>query len=453
MWLFDDRTVPDLRTELPGTRASELLRRDAEFVSPSYTRAYPLVVARGSGAVIEDVDGNLFLDFTAGIAVTNAGHCHPEVVAAIKDQSEKLLHMSGTDFYYAPQIELAERLAKAAPGSTPKKVFFANSGAEAVEGALKLARWHTKRNRAVAFLGAFHGRTYGAMSLSGSKLAHRRGFSPLVPDVHHVPFPRGCPADGCSSGCSLVREIEETLFKRTAPPDEVAAIFIEPVQGEGGYYPLPPGCLPALRQMCDRHGILLVLDEVQSGMGRTGKLFAAEHYGVEPDIICLAKGIASGLPLGAIVSKANVMDWPPGSHASTFGGNPVACRAALATLDLLEKGYTRNSAERGEQLRTGLRELAGKHNVLSFVRGLGLMTAVDVVLPGTSTPNPTLREQVIQAAFHHGLLLLGCGETAIRFCPPLCVTGAQIETALRVLDQVIGSLRRTEVPSAPVAGS
>jgi 4-aminobutyrate aminotransferase len=441
MWLFDNRTVPDVRTALPGPKANELLLRDAEYVSPSYTRAYPLVVERGSGAVIEDVDGNLFLDFTAGIAVTNTGHCHPEVVAAIKDQSEKLLHMSGTDFYYRPQIELAERLAKAAPGATPKKVFFANSGAETVEGALKLARWHTRRNRAVAFLGAFHGRTYGAMSLSGSRLAHRRGFSPLVPDVHHVPFPRGCPEGGCDAGCALVKEIEDTLFKRVCPPDEVAAIFIEPVQGEGGYYPLPAGCLPALRRLCDRHGILLVLDEVQSGMGRTGKLFAAEHYGVEPDIICLAKGIASGLPLGAIIAKGDVMDWPSGSHASTFGGNPVACRAALATLDLLEKGYTRNAAERGEQLRAWLRELAGRHDCLANVRGLGLMTAVDVVQPESTAPNPGLREQAIQAAFRRGLLLLGCGESAIRFCPPLCVTAWQVETALRVLDGVLGALR------------
>lgn len=452
MFLFDDRTVPDLRTDLPGPMAAELLLRDTEFVSPSYTRAYPLVVARGSGAVIEDVDGNLFLDFTAGIAVTNAGHCHPEVVAAIKDQSENLLHMSGTDFYYTPQIELAERLAKSAPGSTPKKVFFANSGAEAVEGALKLARWHTDRSRVIAFFGSFHGRTYGAMSLSGSKVIHRRGFSPLVPDVHHVPFPRGCPEGGCGSGCALVKEIESTLFKRVAPPDEVAAIFVEPVQGEGGYYPLPPGCLSALRQMCDQHGILLVLDEVQSGMGRTGKLFAAEHYDVEPDIICLAKGIASGLPLGAIIAKGDVMDWPSGSHASTFGGNPVACRAALATLDLLEKGYIRNTAERGEQLRAGLRELAGKHDVLSFVRGLGLMTAVDLVQPGTTVPNPALREQVVQAAFRRGLLLLGCGESAVRFCPPLCVTAEQVETAIRVLDEVITSLRSPVVLPAPAAG-
>src|SRR5580698_4117833 len=354
MWQFDNKQVPDLQTSLPGPAAQALLERDAKFVSPSYTRVYPLVVARGSGAVIEDVDGNRFLDLTAGIAVTATGHCHPEVVAAIKDQADKLLHMSGTDFYYRPQIDLAERLAKVAPGPSPKKVFFTNSGAEAIEGALKLARWHTERNRVVAFFGAFHGRTYGAMSLSGSKLVHRRGFSPLVPDIHHVEFPRACPTSGCEEGCNLVRNISDTIFKRTCPPDEVAAIFIEPIQGKGGYHPVPAGCLPALRQLCDKHGILLVVDEVQSGMGRTGKMFAVEHYGVEPDIVCSAKGIASGMPLGAIIARASVMDWPSGSHASTFGGNPVACRAALATIDLLEREYMANAAARGEQLRQGL---------------------------------------------------------------------------------------------------
>ena len=433
MFLFDHLPVPHLKTPLPGPTAAGFLSRDAEYVSPSYTRVYPLVVDRASGCVIEDVDGNRFLDFTAGIAVTNAGHCHPEVVAAIKDQADRLLHMSGTDFYYAPEIDLAERLAKAAPGPTPKKVFFTNSGAEAIEAALKLARLHTGRSRVVAFFGAFHGRTYGAMSLSGSKLVHRRGFSPLVPDIHHVPFPRACPPGGCGGGCALIREIEETVFKRTAPPDEVAAIFVEPIQGESGYHPLPPGCLPALREMCDKHGILLVADEVQSGFGRTGKRFAVEHYGVEPDILCLAKGIASGLPLGAIVAKTDVMDWPSGSHASTFGGNPVSCRAALATLDLLDREYTANAAARGEQLRAGLRDLAGEFDALTGVRGLGLMTAADL-------PSPGVREQVIQAAFHRGLLLLGCGETALRFCPPLCVSAAQVGTALRILGEVLGSV-------------
>lgn len=430
---FDDRTVPDIRTPLPGPTAQGLLARDAEFVSGSYTRIYPLVVARGSGAVVEDVDGNLFLDFTAGIAVNSTGHCHPEVVAAIKDQADTLLHMSGTDFYYRPQIDLAERLAKIAPGPTPKKVFFANSGAEAIEGALKLARWHTKRTRAVSFYGAFHGRTYGAMSLSGSKLVHRRGFSPLVPDIHHIEFPRECPGECNKAACSLVSEIERTLFHRVAPPDEVAAIFVEPIQGEGGYHPLPMGCLPALRTLCDQHGILLVVDEVQSGMGRTGKMFAVEHYGVEPDIICAAKGIASGMPLGAIIAKADVMNWPSGSHASTFGGNPVSCRAALATIDLLEREYMANATARGEQLRAGLRNISSLENV----RGMGLMTAADAATPAH-------RDWIIQTCFHRGLLLLGCGERAVRFCPPLCITAEQVETALAmiVLNQDEAVMRR-----------
>lgn len=462
MFRFDSAAVPDIRTSPPGPNAEALLARDAEFVSPSYTRFYPLVVDRASGCVVRDVDGNLFLDFTAGIAVTNAGHCHPEVVAAIADQADKLIHMSGTDFYYGPQIDLAERLAKAAPGPTPKKVFFANSGAEAVEAALKLARWHTRRNRVIAFHGAFHGRTYGALSLSASKSLHRRGFSPLMPDIHHVPFPGECSPwcfsragvgsarplpDGRGSevgrgaNCSCLAPFHE-LFRRTAPPDEVAAIFVEPVQGEGGYRPAPPGFLPALRALCDEHGILLVLDEVQSGMGRTGKLFAVEHFpGVEPDLICLAKGIANGLPLGAVVAKAHLMDWPPGSHASTFGGNPVACRAALATMDLLEREYIANAAERGEQLRAGLRRLADTHPTIGNVRGLGLMTAVDCVRPDPpGTGDPKLRDEGIQAAFRRGLLLLGCGEAGVRFSPPLCVTAGQVETALQIFGEVLAEV-------------
>jgi 4-aminobutyrate aminotransferase len=445
-WLFDNQAVPQIHTELPGPKARGLLDRDARFVSPSYTRIYPLVVERGSGAVIQDVDGNLFLDFTAGIAVTATGHCHPHVVAAITDQAHKLLHMSGTDFYYQPQIDLAQRLAETAPGNSPKRVFFTNSGAEALEAALKLARWHTGRSRAIAFFGAFHGRTYGAMSLSGSKLVHRRGFAPLVPDIHHVPYPRGCHHT-CTvgdEGCECVRQIEETVLKRIAPPEEVAAVFVEPIQGEGGYYVPPAGFLPALRAMCDRHGMLLVVDEVQSGMGRTGKLYAFEHWGVQPDIICLAKGIASGMPLGAIVARDEVMDWPSGSHASTFGGNPVSCRAALATLELLEAGMMANAAQRGEQLKHGLMRLKDRHAELGEVRGIGLMMAVDIVKDHHPyTHDPALRDALVQSAFRHGLLLLGCGESAIRFCPPLCVSAAQVDKALELLDAVLAG-RRSE---------
>jgi len=416
MFHFDHLPVPHLRTPLPGPNAAEWLAKDDQYVSPSYTRYYPLVAERGSGCVIEDVDGNRFLDFTAGIAVANTGHCHPEVVAAIQDQAAKLIHMSGTDFYYRPQIELAERLAKAAPGPTPKKVFFANSGAEAIEAALKLARRHTQRSRVVAFLGSFHGRTYGAMTLSGSKPIHRRGFSPLVPDIHHVPFP--LESEGCLDPL-------EDLIHRIAPPEEIAAVFVEAIQGEGGYRVSPPGFLQSLRDFCDHHGMLLVIDEVQSGFGRTGKLFAVEHFGIEPDILCLAKGIASGLPLGAIVAKADVMDWPPGSHASTFGGNPVACRAALVTMDLLDNEYTANAAARGKQLQSALRKLPSG---IGEVRGLGLMTAADL-------PTPAARDAVIQAAYHRGLLLLGCGERAIRFCPPLCISSEQIEVGLTIFEE------------------
>jgi 4-aminobutyrate aminotransferase len=449
MWVFAERTVPDIHTDLPGPRAQALLEREARYVSPSYTRIYPLVVERGSGAVIQDVDGNLFLDFTAGIAVTATGHCHPHVVAAIQDQAAKLIHMSGTDFYYQPEIDLSQRLAELAPGPSPKRVFFTNSGAEALEAALKLARWHTGRTRAIAFFGAFHGRTYGAMSLSGSKLVHRRGFSPLVPDIHHVPYPRGCSLCEDADGCACVRHIEDTVLKRIAPPEEVAAVFVEPVQGEGGYYVPPPGFLPALRALCDRYGMLLVADEVQSGMGRTGKLWAVEHWGVEPDIVCSAKGIASGMPLGAMIARADVMDWPSGSHASTFGGNPVSCRAALATLDLLQGGYIANAAVRGEQLKQGLLRLQERHEEIGDVRGLGLMVAMDLVKDRRRlTPDPALRDEIVQAAFHAGLLLLGCGECAVRFCPPLCITAEQVETALRLLESVLVSLKTGAVQAA-----
>jgi 4-aminobutyrate aminotransferase len=365
------------------------------------------------------------------------------VVEAIQDQAGKLLHMSGTDFYYQPQIDLAERLAKLAPGGSAKRVFFTNSGAEALEAALKLARWHTGRSRALAFLGAFHGRTYGAMSLSGSKLVHRRGFSPLVPDIHHVPFPRGCSScESGDAGCECVREIEETVLKRIAPPDEIAAIFVEPIQGEGGYFVSPPAFLPALRDLCDRYGILLVADEVQSGMGRTGKLFAVEHWNVEPDIICLAKGIASGMPLGAIVAGDEIMDWPPGSHASTFGGNPVSCRASLATLDLLEREYIANAGQRGEELRQGLARLQRSCPQVGDIRGLGLMMAMDIVADADQRlPAAALRDEVVQAAFRRGLLLLGCGESAVRFCPPLCVTSEQVNTALSILGAVLADFK------------
>jgi 4-aminobutyrate aminotransferase len=393
-------------------------------MSPSYTRVYPLVVKRGRGAMIEDLDGNRFLDFTAGIAVTAAGHCHPRVVAAIKRQAGRLIHMSGTDFYYTPQIRLAEKLAKLCPGAEPKRVFFTNSGAEAIEAALKLARRHTGRLRALAFQNAFHGRTYGAMSLSGSKPMQRRGFAPLVPEIHHARY----------GDLESVR----ALLRTVCPPDELAAIFVEPIQGEGGYIVPPADFLPGLRALCDEHGILLVLDEVQTGIGRTGRMFASEHWGVAGDIVCLAKGIANGLPLGAIVAGAEVMDWPSGSHASTFGGNPVACAAALETIRLVETRYCRNAEIRGRELRSGLNALAASTPCIREVRGLGLMIGVEIQDDGR--PAPTLRDQIIELAFRRGLLLLPCGANTVRICPPLCLTRRQVEIGLEICRSIFADI-------------
>ena len=418
--LIDRRPVPSLVTALPGPRAAAWIARDQAVLSPSYTRLYPLVAARGWGCTLEDVDGNRFLDFTAGIAVTATGHAHPLIAQAVAEQAAQLIHMSGTDFYYAPEIELAERLAELVAISGPKRVFFTNSGAEAVEAALKLARWHTNRHRVIAFYGAFHGRTYGAMSLSASKAIHRQGFAPLLEGVHHVPF--GCP-----------RETLDALFATVCPPAETAAVFVEPIQGEGGYHIPPPGFLAMLRQTCDEHGILLVADEIQSGIGRTGRFLACEHFGIEPDMVCLAKGLASGMPLGALVARAEIMQWPPGSHASTFGGNPVCCRAALATLDLVQREYMANAARRGEELLAGLARLAERSPLVRLPRGLGLMCAFDACRE--EQPNPTVREHIIQAAFRRGLLLLPCGKASVRLAPALCVTAEEVDTALRILDQ------------------
>jgi 4-aminobutyrate aminotransferase len=431
-----ERDEPRILTPLPGPQSAAWLERDHRVMSPSYTRVYPLVVKRAKGAMVEDMDGNRFLDFTAGIAVTGAGHSHPRVVAAICKQASRLVHMSGTDFYYAPQVKLAERLAALAPGPEPKRVFFTNSGAEAIEAALKLSRRHTGRNRVMAFINAFHGRTYGAMSLSGSKPMQRRGFSPLVPDIHHVKY------GDLESVAALMRTI--------CPPEELAAIFVEPIQGEGGYIVPPPEFLPGLRRLCDENGVLLVFDEVQSGMGRTGKMFASEHWGVAGDIVCLAKGIANGLPLGAIIASASVMDWPSGSHASTFGGNPVACAASLATLRLIERRYCANAEKRGRQLRAGLLVLAERFSFIREVRGLGLMIGLEIQLP-EGEPAPELRDRLIDLAFHRGLLLLPCGPSTVRFCPPLCLTGRQVDVGLRLLAASMAALEKEGTDLAATA--
>ncbi|MFN6496277.1 MAG: acetyl ornithine aminotransferase family protein [Nostoc sp. DedQUE01] len=425
--------TPRLITSLPGPRAQAIVQRDRAVTSPSYTRDYPLVVARGEGCMVQDVDGNVFLDMTAGIAVTATGHAHPEVVKAIQEQSARLLHMSGTDFYYEPMVELAEKLAVRAPfpqpennAEFPAKVFFTNSGAESNEGAIKLARYYTKRSLIVAFLGAFHGRTYGAMSLTGSKVVQRANFGPLVPGVTHIPYGTHASLD----------YLEKQLFTTVLPPQEVAAIVVEAIQGEGGYIVPEDGFLKRIREICDRHGILMVVDEVQAGMGRTGRLFAIEHWGVMPDIITTAKGIASGLPLGAILARPELMTWPPGSHATTFGGNPVACAAGIATLELLESGLMTNATEMGKLLQTGLTELHQKFPRVSQPRGKGLMVAVDL-LDEAGHLDYKLRDRLIQESFLRGLLLLGCGKAAIRFCPPLVIDSDQIQIALQILSEIL----------------
>lgn len=426
--------TPHIVTDLPGPKAARLIATDEQYTSPSYTRVYPLAVERGYGAVIEDVDGNRFLDFTAGIAVCATGHCHPRVVNAIQQQAAKLLHMSGTDFYYAPQGELAKKLAELAPGSGNKRVFFTNSGAESVEAAFKLARYHTGRQHMIAFFGAFHGRTLGALSLTGSKVVQRRGFAPLIPMVSHVDYPNGYRS---AESLESLNQLED-LFKRTVAPQEVAAIIVEPIQGEGGYIVPPPEFHGELRKLCDKHGILLVADEVQSGMGRTGKMFAMEHWGVMPDIICLAKGIASGMPLGAIIAREGIMDWGPGSHASTFGGNPISCVAALETIKLLEEELMENARAVGQHLQGRLNELMGRHQIIGDVRGLGLMVGVELVRDrATKEAASTERDEIVQACFRRGLLMLGCGASTLRFCPPLVVTREQCDVAVGIIDDVL----------------
>jgi 4-aminobutyrate aminotransferase len=436
---------PKLKTALPGPNAKRVLEGDKQYISPSYTRSYPLVAKSGRGIVITDVDGNEFFDFSAGIAVTSTGHCHPHVVAAIQKQAAELIHMSGTDFYYESMVTLAERLSKIAPMPGPHRFYYGNSGAEAVECALKLARYHTKRQNIIAFFGAFHGRTMGAVSLTASKPQQRRRFGPLMPGVTHVRYPdvyRGCTggaqeADEFALGCA--RFIEEKLFKTTLPPEEVAAIFVEPVQGEGGYVVAPTIFMQELRRICDRHGILLVVDEVQSGIGRTGKWFAVEHTGVQPDIVCMAKGIASGMPLGITMARADVMDWVPGSHASTFGGNPVCIASALATLDVIEnERLLANSTAVGDHMRKRMADWPSKLKLVGDVRGRGLMIGVEIVKDKvTKEYGAADRDRIVELAFERGVLFLGCGPSTVRICPALIVTKDEADVAVDVLEECI----------------
>ena len=436
---------PKIKTALPGPIAKRIIDGDDKYMSPSYTRSYPLVAKQGRGIVITDPDGNEFFDFSAGIAVTSTGHCHPHVVAAIQKQAGELLHMSGTDFYYENMVTLAERLSRIAPMPGPHKIYYGNSGAEAVETALKLARYHTKRQNVIAFFGAFHGRTMGALSLTASKPQQKRRFAPFVPGVTHVRYPdvyRGCvggvqEAEDFALGCA--RFIEEKLFKTTLPPEEVAAIFVEPIQGEGGYVVPPNVFMQELRRICDRHGILLVADEVQSGMGRTGKWWAIEHTGVHPDMVCSAKGIASGMPLSTVITRASIMDWVPGSHASTFGGNPVCIAAALATLDVIEReNLLKNSTEVGNHILQRMAEWPHKHKLVGDVRGRGLMIGVEIVKDKkTKEYAAAERDRIVEAAFERGILFLGCGPSTIRIAPPLIVSKDEADAAIEILEESI----------------
>jgi 4-aminobutyrate aminotransferase len=425
-------------------RSKEYVRRDAEAISPSLTRTYPFVMDHGKGSLVWDIDGAQYIDFTAGIAVTATGHCHPEVAQAIKDQADKFIHMSGTDFYYAVQVELAEKLNSLAPGTEPKQAFFTNSGTEAVEAAFKLARYHTGCPRTIAFLGAFHGRSMGALSLTASKYVHREGFAPLVPGVTHVPYGYcyRCAYNMEYPSCDVycVKYIEEMLFKRLFSANEVASIFVEPIQGEGGYVVPPPLYHQRLLELADKYDIMLVDDEIQAGMGRTGKMFAIEHWGVEPDVICVAKGIASGMPLGAMIAKKRFMTWPPGAHATTFGGNPVSCAAALATIRLIENGYMQNAARMGERFIERLRNIQPNHRSMGDVRGLGLMVGVELVKDkATKEPAVELRDAVIQGCFKAGLLVLGCGMSTLRFMPALNIPSDLVDEGLTIFENVLSN--------------
>ena len=432
--------VPDIKIPPPGPRARAIVERDSAVVSPSYPRCAPFVMARGEGAVVEDVDGNVYLDFGAGIAVAATGHSHPDVVRSIRDQASRFLHIS-TDYFHEPQVSLGEVLAEIAPVGGRAKTFFSNSGTEAVEAAIKLARYHTKRVNIIAFLGSFHGRTLGSLALTASRTVQRRGFGPMSAGVFHAPYPNPyrCPVGGERDAASCTREclgyIENQIFTHLVAPDEVAAIIVEPIQGEGGYIVPQPEFLRGVAAIARKHRILFVVDEVQSGIGRTGRMWAFEHAGVQPDIIIAAKGIASGLPMGVTIAREEVMDWPAGAHANTFGGNPIACAAALATIKLVREGLMQNAAEVGSFLSAKLTELMQRHRMVGDVRGQGLMIGIEIVRDrATKERAGAARDALVMAAFRRGLLILGAGPNTIRLCPPLVITKEQAQTAIDILD-------------------
>jgi 4-aminobutyrate aminotransferase len=437
--------LPQIVTALPGPRAKAIVASDDRYVSPSYTRSYPLVALKAHGALVEDVDGNTFLDFSAGIAVCSTGHCHPDVVRAIQVQAANLIHLSGTDFYYEHMPLLAQKLESFMPDGGEWKCFFGNSGAEAVEAGMKLARYATGRHQFIAFQSSFHGRTMGALSLTSSKTVQRKGFGPLVPGVTHIPYPNPYRCLWGSTpetvGDAVLRYLEDVVFKTTVNPEEVAAIVVESIQGEGGYIVPPPNFLSELQQVARKHGILIVADEVQSGMGRTGRMFAFEHFkDFHPDIVALAKGIASGMPLGVMIARSKLMTWGPGAHASTFGGNPVCLAAALATVSLLESEYIANAAGIGVYLKSSLQQLMTAHPVIGDVRGVGLMLGLEIVKDrGSKAPDPNLRNAIVSECFNRGLLVLGAGASTIRLSPPLLIDEEQADCAVRILSEAISA--------------
>jgi 4-aminobutyrate aminotransferase len=438
---------PNIKTDLPGPKARALLARDALVVSPSYPRDYPFVMSHGKGAEIWDVDGNRFLDFAAGIAVCSTGHSHPAVVQAIKDAADKFLHIS-SDYWHEGQVRLAERMNELTPLKEPTMSFFAQSGTESVEGALKLARYMTGRGRFIGFLGGFHGRTMGSLSFTSSKYTQQKGFFPTMPGVTHVPYPNNYRPlfAGADQGQAVLRYIEDVLFVNNVPPSEVAGILIEPIQGEGGYLVPPDGFLQGLRELCDRHGILLIFDEVQSGVGRTGKMFAAEHWDVAPDIMTLAKGLGSGMPIGMVLAKRSIMQkWTRGAHGNTFGGNPLCCAAALATIDLVQREYCANAAKVGNHFMRRLHELAEKFPIIGEVRGKGLMLGMELVTDRASkAPAKKICDALITRAYHNGLILLSCGLSTVRFMPPLVIEEADVDEAIVLLEQSLREVLASE---------
>ena len=441
-------SYPKIKVTPPGPKAKKIVERDSAVISPSFGRAYPLVVERGEGSIVVDVDGNEFIDMNAGLAVCSVGHSHPKVVQAIKDQADRFIHYSYTDFYYDDYVKLGERLHDLVPGSHSKKFFYGNSGAESVEAAMKVARWHTGRQGFLAYIGSFHGRTLGAVSLTASKPYQRARFAPLIPGVEHIfypycyrcPFNLECP----SCGYACVDYIDEYLFHRYVPPEEVAMLIAEPIQGEGGYVVPPDGYFKRLKKLLDEYGILFASDEVQSGVGRTGKWFAIEHYGVVPDIVCMAKGIAAGMPLGVMASRAEIQDWKPGSHASTFGGNPVSCAAALAVLDVIEsENLLENAQKQGRHIKDRLDEMKDDHSLMGDVRGKGLMVGVELV-KDKYTKEPAREEtgEVMMECFRNGLAIVNCGVSVIRWMPPLVVTRDLVDSALEIFEKSLTKIEK-----------